>query len=213
MEGLIAGIESTIAQAKQKPEHYSYCTPQMLEQANRKMRIIEILRERLANNSFEIYYQPIVSVGDRIFHRAEALLRLNDTPIGPIYPSEFIPLAEDTGLIIDITYQILDKVCKYIGELIADGVDIFSVSVNFSSTQFTQEDISERVLEMIQSNDIPYSKVKIEITESVLIENFDTVRNFVNALHAKGVRFALDDFGTGYSNISTVLGFPINTCL
>ncbi|WP_302760571.1 putative bifunctional diguanylate cyclase/phosphodiesterase [Christensenella hongkongensis] len=211
VEGLIDGIETTVAQAKQKPEHYSYCTPQMLEQAKRKLRIIEILRERLATNSFEVYYQPILSIADCKFHRAEALLRLNDTPIGPIYPSEFIPLAEDTGLIIDITYQVLDKVCKYIVELIADGIDILSVSVNFSSMQFTQEDISKRVFEIIESNGIPCSKVKIEITESVLIENLDTVRNFINVLHARGVRFALDDFGTGYSNISTVLGFPINT--
>jgi EAL domain-containing protein (putative c-di-GMP-specific phosphodiesterase class I) len=136
---------------------------------------------------------------------------MNGSPLGALSPAEFIPIAEDTGLIIDITYLVLEKVCRFVRKLMDSNVDIVSVSVNFSSVQFAQENVTERVFQIIEKNGVPYSKIKIEITERALIDNYSVVSDFINAIHAKGVRFALDDFGTGYSNISTVLGFPINT--
>ncbi len=211
LEGLIDGIESTVSQAKRSADHYSYCTQEMLDAANRRNQIVDILKERLESNSFELYYQPILSLDSCMFNRAEALLRLNDTPIGPVYPSEFIPIAEETGLIIEMTYQVLDKVCKFVKKLMDRKIDIMAVSVNFSSVQFVQPDIAGRVTEIIEANQIPFSKIKIEITESVLAENLEAVRDFIDFIHEKGVKFALDDFGMGYSNISTVLGFPIST--
>jgi len=212
LEGLIDGIESTVLQAKHNTrDHYCYCTPEMLEQAKRRTRILELLKEYLASDAFDIYYQPILSLDTHTFNKAEALLRMNNTPFGSLSPLEFIPIAEDTGLIIDITYQLLDKVCKYIRRLIDHNVDIVSVSVNFSSVQFVQENVTERVFQIIDQNKIPYSKIKIEITERVLMDHFTVVSDFISAIHAKGVRFALDDFGIGYSNLSTVLEFPINT--
>jgi len=211
-EGLVDGIESTVAHAKSNTkEHYSYCTPEMLEQAKRKNRIFELIKEYLASDAFDIYYQPILSLDTMSFNKAEALLRMNGTPLGPLSPAEFIPIAEDTGLIIYITYQVLEKVCGFVRKLMDSNIDIVSVSVNFSSVQFVQENVTERVFQIIEKNGIPYSKIKIEITERVLMDNYPVVSDFINAIHAKGVRFALDDFGTGYSNISTVLGFPINT--
>lgn len=211
-EDLIDGIESAVSRAKQSSKsHVCYCTPEMLRQIKRRDMIIEILKDRLEHDSFEVAYQPILSIAANTFDKAEALLRLGDTPIGPVYPSEFIPIAEETGLIIDITYQVLGKVCRFVKDLSDSGTDIQSVSVNFSSVQFTQEDVSERVFGIIEESGADFSKIKIEITESVLMENYEVLKDFIDAIHAKGVRFALDDFGMGYSNISTVLGFPINT--
>ncbi|MEA5002005.1 MAG: EAL domain-containing protein, partial [Christensenella sp.] len=125
--------------------------------------------------------------------------------------SEFIPIAEDTGLVVDITYQVLTKVCAFLRQQLDAGKDISSISVNFSSKQFLQNDAAQRVLDIIEKSGVPYSCIKIEITESTLIENVEAVSSFISAIHSRGVRFALDDFGVGYSNISTVLGFPIQT--
>ncbi len=212
LEELIDGLEMTVSQAKRNaPTYASFCTPEMFNTLKRKNQITELLKDRLEANSFELYYQPILSLDTLMFDKAEALLRLNNSPIGPVYPSEFIPIAEDTGLIIEITYQILEKVCQFVKKLMDEGTPIVSISVNFSSIQFVQANLSSRVFEIIEAAGIPYSKIKIEITESALMENFETVIDFINTIHSKGVRFALDDFGIGYSNLSTVLGFPINT--
>lgn len=211
-EDLVDGIESAVAQAKRDSRtHACFCTPEMLEQARRRDAIIEILKDRLKTDSFEVLYQPILSLDTRKFDKAEALLRVGDTPIGPVYPSEFIPIAEETGLIIDITYQVLRKVCKFVKQLTDAETDIQTISINFSAPQFSQENVLERVFDIIEQSGASYSNIKIEITETVLIDNYDTIKDFLNAIHAKGVRFALDDFGIGYSNLSTVLGFPINT--
>lgn len=212
VEGLVDGIESTVAEAK-KNAHQSccYCTQEMLDQLRRRSRVIDILKQRLVADSFEVYYQPILSLDSMKFNKAEALLRLNDTPIGPISPSEFIPIAEDTGLITGITYQVLAKVCAFLRRQLDEGKEVDTISVNFSSKQFLQEDIAQRVFDIIEASGAPFSHLKIEITESTLMENFEAVSSFLGEIHSRGVRFALDDFGVGYSNISTVLGFPIST--
>ncbi len=212
LEGLVDAVEYTVKQAKEKRgEPVCYCTPEMYEQLRRKDRILDIMRDKLENGGFEVHYQPILSLDSLEFNKAEALLRMNNTPLGPIYPSEFIPIAEETGLIADITYEVLRSVCWFVRWLLEEERDIVSVSVNYSSRQFAQPDVLQRTLEIIEEAGVPFSKIKIEITESVLIENKDMVVRFIQTLHGKGVRFALDDFGMGYSNISTVLNFPIDT--
>ncbi len=211
VEHLIDGVESTISQAKKYGRNTFYlCTQEMLDKTKRRSNIIEILRDAIKNDSFDIYYQPILSLDNMKFERAEALMRLNETPLGPIYPSEFIPIAEDTGLVIDLTYSILDRVCKFVRRQLDMGKEILGVGVNFSSKQFTQDNVSERVFQIINENNVPYESIKIEITESALLENYDTVKKFVDDLDRRGVQLALDDFGVGYSNIAMVIGFPIN---
>ncbi len=212
VEGLIDGIESTIAQAKKNAyQNCCFCTQEMLDKMRRRSNIIDILKNKLETKGFEVYFQPILSLDTMTFNRAEALLRIHDTPIGPIYPSEFIPIAEDTGLVVDITYQVLEKACAFLKQQLDTGKDIVGISINFSSKQFLQEDASRRVLDIIERSGVPYSCIKIEITEGTLIENVEAVSKFIDDIYSRGVRFALDDFGVGYSNISTVLAFPIQT--
>ncbi len=212
LEGLVDALEFTVQQAKsRRGEPVCYCTPEMYEAMKRRGKILELLKSRLESKSFEVHYQPILSLDTKQFNKAEALLRMTRTPIGPVYPSEFIPIAEETGLIVDITYQVLRSVCMFVRWLLEEERDILSVSVNYSSRQFSQPDVLQRTMEIIDDAGVPYDKIKIEITESVLIDNKDMVVRFIKTLHDKGVRIALDDFGMGYSNISTVLGFPIDT--
>ena len=138
-------------------------------------------------------------------------MRIPDSPIGPIYPSEFIPIAEETGLIVDITYVVLDKVCKFINRLLEKGIQVGSIHVNFSAVQFSQPDLVDKVLEIIRSNHTPMSAIEIEFTESTLAESTEVVTEFALRMKDNGIKMGLDDFGTGYSNIATVINIPFGT--
>lgn len=212
LEKLISSIEYAVSQAKAgKCGQICYCDREMQEKLERRRRIIQILKEKLEDESFQMYYQPIYSVQCDCFYYAESLMRIPDSPIGPIFPSEFIPVAEETGLIVNITYVILDKVCKFINRLAARGIKVGSIHVNFSALQFSQPDLSERVLEIIRSNGTPMSAIKIEFTESTLAESPQVVTEFAMKMKEHGIKMGLDDFGTGYSNIATVINIPFGT--
>lgn len=209
VEKIIHAIEYAVFQAKTgKYGQVCYCDKAMLEKMERRREVIKILKEKLDNQSFEMYYQPIYSVEDNAFRYAESLMRIPHSFIGPIYPSEFIPIAEETGLIIDITYVILEKVCKFFNSLQADKIQIDAIHVNFSGIQFSRPDLAKRVIEIIKSNHTPMSAIKIEFTESTLAESTEVVTQFALEMLEHGIKMGLDDFGTGYSNFATVIGIP-----
>lgn len=212
LEQIVNAIEYAVAQAKSgKYGQICYCDQAMLDKLDRKQKIIRILKEQIQKQDFEMYYQPIYDVETGIFDYAESLMRIPHSEIGPIYPNEFIPVAEETGLIIDITYIILDKVCKFINRLLEKGIPIQAIHVNFSAVQFARPDLAERVLSIIHQNHTPLSAVKIEFTESTLAESTQVVTEFVLKMDQYGIKMGLDDFGTGYSNISTVINIPFET--
>lgn len=212
LEELVDAIEYATHQAKTgKYGSVCYCDRNMLDKLDRKNKIIQILKDQLSNQSFELYYQPIYCVDTGTYRYAESLMRIPDSPIGPVYPSEFIPIAEETGLIIEITYMILDKVCKFINELLEKEVPIGSVHVNFSGIQFSQPNLAGRVLEIIEKNHTPKAAIKIEFTESTLAESTQAVTEFALEMKRHGIKMGLDDFGTGYSNIATVINIPFGT--
>lgn len=212
LEYVINAIEYAVFEAKSgKYGSVCHCNKDMLAKLARRQEIVQILKEKLAERSFEMYYQPIYSVEHRDFRFAESLMRINDSSIGPIYPSEFIPIAEETGLIIDLTYVILDKVCRFIKRLQEKKITVGSVHVNFSAVQFSQTDLKEKVLEIIEENNIPPSAIKIEFTESTLAESPQAVTEFVLDMEEYGIKMGLDDFGTGYSNFATVISIPFGT--
>ena len=211
-EGMINGIEYAVIQAKVQNDgnNICYCGPEMLGKLKRKTQIIDILREKLHSNAFDVFYQPILSTETNTFVLAESLLRVTASPLGPLYPSEFIPIAEETGLIVDMTYQVLSKVCCFVNRIAAVNNEFRGVHVNFSAVQFTQKGLAAQVFKIIQQNSTANQQIKIEITESVLAENPQTVAEFAEEMHKKGILLGLDDFGTGYSNIVTVMNTSID---
>lgn len=212
LEEAVSAIEYAVYQAKTgRYGQILYCDQEMLGKLERRKQIVEVLKEQLAEKSVEMYYQPIYSVDSGQFEYAESLMRMNHTPIGPVYPSEFIPIAEETGLIIELTYVILDKVCKFINHLLEKGIPISAIHVNFSAIQFSQPDLAGKVLEIIRDNHTPMSAVKIEFTESTLAESPQVVTDFAIEMKKHGIMMGLDDFGTGYSNIATVIRIPFGT--
>lgn len=205
-------LEEVIMQAKTgRYGQICYCDREMLSKLKRRRRIIQILKDKLADESFEMFYQPIYEVKTGKFLYAESLMRMNDTPIGPVYPSEFIPIAEETGLLIDITYVIIKKVCCFINRLLDMKIPIECIHVNFSAIQFSQPNLAEKVLDIIHCCHTPAHTLKIEFTESTLAENPEIVREFALEVEKHGIMMGLDDFGTGYSNIATVISLPFGT--
>lgn len=210
---MVAALEYTVTQAKKLGANIPcFCTSDMMNTIHRHSAVANIVREAVQKKSFTVNYQPVWSESAGRFVAAEALCRLTDTELGTIPPNEFIPIAEQTGLISDVTFLILEQVCSFISEYHTQhpNAKFHGVSVNFSAVQFIQNDLAEAVLEIVERHGIPASYLRIEITESTIITNPEVVHTFMEKMHEHGVLFYLDDFGTGYSNLSSLLEMPFD---
>lgn len=213
MAGLVNGLEFAVTHAKTDVEHNKvcYCTPELLQASKRKNILAEELLLQLHSRGFELHYQPIFSVESGQSVRAEALLRMHSSRLGRVFPDEFIPVAEESGLIIEITYLVLEKVCQLLRRLTDEGIVLESININFSALQFTQKDMLPRMLAILEHYAVPCSQIKVELTESTLAENTETITAALYHMNDIGIRVSLDDFGTGYSNLISVLDLPIDT--
>jgi diguanylate cyclase (GGDEF)-like protein len=169
-------------------------------------RILELdLRKALANEEFELFYQPLVNLKSGRIGTCEALLRWNHPVRGTVSPIDIIPVAEDMGLIIDLGRWILRKACMECMKW-PEGV---SVAVNFSPQQFHQRDVLSEVRYALEVSGLPAHRLEIEITESSLLRNTQLTHDVLSQLRTIGVRISLDDFGTGYSSLSYLHNFPL----
>src|SRR3954453_23402896 len=169
-------------------------------------RILELdLRKALANEEFELFYQPLVNLKSGRIGTCEALLRWNHPVRGTVSPVDIIPVAEDMGLIVDLGRWILRKACMECMKW-PEGV---SVAVNFSPQQFHQRDVLSEVRYALEVSGLPANRLEIEITESSLLRNTQWIHDALSQLSAAGVRISLDDFGTGYSSLSYLHNFPL----
>jgi diguanylate cyclase (GGDEF)-like protein len=177
-----------------------------LAQTVESRRILELdLRKALANEEFELFYQPLVNLKSGKLTTCEALLRWNHPVRGTVSPVDIIPVAEDMGLIVDLGRWILRKACMECMKW-PEGV---SVAVNFSPQQFHQRDILGEVRYALEISGLPAHRLEIEITESSLLRNTQLTHDVLSQLSAIGVRISLDDFGTGYSSLSYLHNFPL----
>jgi diguanylate cyclase (GGDEF)-like protein len=169
-------------------------------------RILELdLRKALANEEFELFYQPLVNLKSGRIGTCEALLRWNHPARGTVSPIDIIPVAEDMGLIFDLGRWILRKACMECTKWPED----VSVAINFSPQQFHQRDVLSEVRYALEVSGLPAHRLEIEITESSLLRNTQLTHDLLSQLHAIGVRISLDDFGTGYSSLSYLHNFPL----
>ncbi len=166
------------------------------------------LREAIETQQLTLYYQPQVSLVDETVIGAEALVRWKHPERGIIPPDEFIPMAEETQLIIPMGDWILDEACRQASEWRASGLPDLTVSVNLSPVQFRQPDLVARVRQALERHGLQGIDLELEITESVVIDDVDSVTDTANAIRSLGVSLAMDDFGTGYSALSYLTRLP-----
>lgn len=174
----------------------------------RSLMIQRLLREAVDQDGFEMYYQPIYSVNEKKIVSAEALIRLKNTEHGFISPEEFIPIAEQNGLIMKIGEFAFRSVCRFIQENDIGRYGIRFIEVNLSVVQCMQEKLYKQLTDIMEEYGVNPDKINLEITETAEATRMGAFQDNVFALTEKGISFSLDDYGTGYSNIGFLYKFP-----
>ena len=175
----------------------------------RRQAVESALSRGLEEGSFEVYYQPTYYLDQRL-HGAEALVRMQDKELGRLYPDEFIPIAENIGLIDDIDDFVLEEVCKFLQTGIPQSAGMESINVNLSVLQCMRPGFVERICKIVESYQVEKSLINFEITESISADDYDTLSNVIIRLKEQGFHFSMDDYGTGYSNVSAVFSLNLD---
>ncbi|MGI2142940.1 EAL domain-containing protein [Shewanella frigidimarina] len=191
---------------------YQFYSESLNQNALRQLEIESLIREALKDDLFEVYYQPKIDVKKDRLNGMEALVRLNHPKLGLIGPNEFIPLAEENGLIVEIGDVVLRKACFAAQKWLELGLFTGRVAVNLSSRQFALPDLQQRIESILRLTKLPAKHLELEITEGTVIKDPEQAIKVMQQLAKMGVSLALDDFGTGYSSLSYLKRFPIN-CL
>jgi diguanylate cyclase (GGDEF)-like protein/PAS domain S-box-containing protein len=202
-----------VAMAKVEPgsdDRFLFYSEEMDQRAKDHLRLETELRAALADNQLELHYQPKVSLRSGRIVGAEALVRWRHPERGMVSPAEFIPLAEETGLIFEIGGWVLEEACRQIRAWKDAGLAMPPVAVNLSARQFDRR-LPSRILAVLDRHGVLPEQIMLEITESLLVGGADNVIAIMNELVAMGLALALDDFGTGYSSLAYLKKFPIST--
>lgn len=190
---------------------YQFYSESINRNAIRQLEVENLIREGLRDDLFEVYYQPKIALKTGRMAGMEALVRLNHPEHGLIPPSEFIPLAEENGLIVDIGDLVMRKACFATQKWRSLGLFNGRVAVNLSSYQFALPDLQQRIESILRLTQLPAANLELEITEGTVIKQPEKAIKVMQQLSKMGVSLALDDFGTGYSSLSYLKRFPIHT--
>ncbi|MCH1930755.1 EAL domain-containing protein [Shewanella sp. A25] len=190
---------------------YQFYSESLNQHAIKQLKIENLIREGLKEDLFEVYYQPKVDLKRGVIAGMEALVRLNHPTHGLVPPNEFIPLAEENGLIVEIGEIVLRKACFAAQKWREQGLFSGRVAVNLSSRQFALPDLQQRIESILRLTQLPPNHLELEITEGTVIKQPEMAITVMQQLAKMGVSLALDDFGTGYSSLSYLKRFPIHT--
>ena len=191
--------------------NYQFYVGAMNETMRRRLSLETALRRGLDHREFSLNYQPKMDIRSGELTGLEALLRWNSAELGRIPPDEFIPLAEDTGLIVPIGDWVLQEACRQLIAWREQGLPIVPIAVNISIRQLMAGDLAERVQQILRDFSLGPEWLQLEITESLVMANAAQAIGRLNALRQLGLRLAVDDFGTGYSSLSYLKRLPIDT--
>lgn len=190
---------------------YSFFNSSMEDEVNRKNDLVDILRDAVRNKDIYLLYQPQADVSTGKILGCEALMRLNSPIVGYVSPDEFIPVAEECGLIDELGEWALLEACSFNQRLIDEGFPPQKISVNVSTTQLRGDRLIHAIEELPEKTSMPLQYLEIELTESVLMTNFEHNLTLIRRMKELGIQIALDDFGTGYSSFSYLTKIPIDT--
>ncbi|KWA24666.1 putative bifunctional diguanylate cyclase/phosphodiesterase [Burkholderia territorii] len=207
---LMRNADSAMYDAKQRGRnHFTFFTAQLNLRLQRRFAIEQSLRRAIASDALRLAYQPVVDARSGRTVGAEALLRWMSPELGPMSPAEFIPVAEDTGLIVAIGQWVLETACRQAAEWRRTIAPDLMVAVNLSPRQF-HEGLVESVDRCLEQTRLDPGALELEITEGLLMNDTDTVLPMLEALTDMNVRISVDDFGTGYSSLAYLKRFPLH---
>lgn len=212
IEKLINKADKAMYFAKQNGRNqYAFYFDDLKKDSKRIIVLEAELRKAIQNKDFFIHYQPKIGLAKQDIIGVEALVRWNNVKLGFVSPAEFIPIAEDTGLIIPLSEVILEKVCLDILESRSQGkIHILPVSINIASVHFQQDDFIERINSILMQYNCSPHLLELELTERTVMKDSDDIVNKLVKLKAMGFKISIDDFGTGYSSLSYLNRFPLN---
>ena len=190
---------------------YQFYTDSMNVQASQRLSMENNLRKALHEDQFVLFYQPKIRQADMHCAGCEALVRWQHPQLGMVSPAEFIPIAEETNLIVPLGAWVLREACRQLRCWREAGLDDLSVAVNISPAQFRQDDLPDMIASVIREYAVPAQLLEIELTESVLIQDIDSTLEMLRRLKAIGLTIAIDDFGTGYSSLSYLKRLPVDS--
>jgi predicted signal transduction protein with EAL and GGDEF domain len=200
-----AGVALAHAKAD-GPQGERFFTAEMEAKLNARHALEGDLRKAVQNEEFELHYQPLYDLTEQRICGFEALIRWNHPTRGRVPPMEFIPLAEEVGLVVDIGRWVLKRACLDATRWPED----IKVAVNVSPIQFTNSDLPSDIRDALDASGLAPARLEVEITESVLMENRAVALPILHAIKQHGIRIAMDDFGTGYSSLSYLSSFPFD---
>ncbi|MCH1918178.1 EAL domain-containing protein [Shewanella sp. A3A] len=212
LDQLVGSADAAMYRAKASGRGtYAFFSAEMQTDAMEKFTLKHALAQALEQHEFELYYQPKVRIVDNAVMSAEALVRWHHPQRGKISPGYFIPLAEESGQIVQIDLWVLETVIAQLGSWLAQGLDVKPVALNMSLPMFQRPQFIEELKYLLERYSVPANLVELEITERVAMGDFSYTVSTLRALRALGVTIAIDDFGTGYSSMSYLFDFPIST--
>lgn len=189
---------------------FHFYSSELTERQQNRMSVFSNIHKAIENKEFVLHYQPIIDMKKGCIVGVEALIRWQSSTGELILPDDFLPVAEDTGLIIPIGDWVMQEVCRQIKQWHTEGINIY-VAVNLSARQFLEEDLYTKVLHTIEKSGISKKAIELEITESAMSLNVERMESIINAFYQQGINISLDDFGTGYSSLSRLKYLPIKT--
>ncbi len=190
---------------------FQFYTHEMSLKAMQRLDLENQIRDGLKNEEFVVYYQPKVNLTSGQCLGMEALVRWNHPEKGIVSPFEFIPLAEETGLIIQLDEWVMRSACQQFKKWRDTGYPVNNLSVNVSARHFKEGGLLAHCKKIIEQSELASKYLEIELTESALVDNYASAKEILNEIHQMGIRIALDDFGTGYASMSYLKDFPFDT--
>jgi diguanylate cyclase (GGDEF)-like protein/PAS domain S-box-containing protein len=210
-ETLIKNADTAMYQAKENGrQNCQFFKPAMNVRAVERQSIEESLRRALERRELAVHYQPKIDLRTGEITGAEALLRWTHPIRGPVSPAQFIPVAEDCGLILPIGKWVLREACQQARAWVDAGLPMVTMAVNISAMEFRNENFLEGVFAILMDTGLDPRSLELELTESVLMKHSESAASILKSLRARGVRVAVDDFGTGYSSLSYLRKFPVD---
>lgn len=209
-EELFKNAESALKKTRIRRDQYLFYTERMNDRVAEQLNIENKLRRAIAREEFILHYQPKVRIDSRKIIGAEALIRWNDPEVGLVPPGRFIPVLEETGLMLELCHWILQRSIEDSNKLVDLGLELPNLSINISDRQLRQSHFIEAISDAFSAKK-GSTNIELEITESMLMENIDNNITKLNAIKEMGISISLDDFGTGYSSLAYLAKLPIDT--